>query len=180
MKSPQLTEDGVETIFATNHLGPFLLTNLLLDSLKKSNGRILTIASKGLLAYPNMTIELDNLNGERKYSPTKAYYHSKLAQLMFTYHAADILQHTGITINAIRVPSVQVDEGRHGDVPLLMKQAYKLKRKFSMSPEKMAQTYTYLAVSPELSNVMGQYFDENHSIVTSSKKSYDKHVWSQL
>jgi NAD(P)-dependent dehydrogenase (short-subunit alcohol dehydrogenase family) len=180
MKEPVLTEDGIETIFATNHIGPFLLTNLLLNLLKESKGRIITIASKGLLAYPGMTIEFDNLNGERKYSPTKAYYQSKLAQLMFTYQAAENLRDTGVTVNAIRVPSVQVDQGRHEDVPYLMKQAYKLKRKFSLPPEKMAETYVYLASSPELATVTGKYFDENNKIVSSSKKSYDKKVWAEL
>ncbi|MGM0903821.1 MAG: SDR family NAD(P)-dependent oxidoreductase [Bacillota bacterium] len=166
MKEPILTEDGVETIFATNHLGPFLLTNLLLDLLKKSRGRVITIASKGLIAYPNLLIEFDNLNGEQKHSPTKAYYQSKMAQLMFTYHAAVLFQGTGVTFNFIRVPAVQVDFGRHENVPALMKYAYKLKRKFSIPPEVMAQTYTYLAANPSLSETTGKYFDENQSIVS--------------
>ncbi|WP_404332523.1 SDR family NAD(P)-dependent oxidoreductase [Mesobacillus maritimus] len=180
MKEPILTEDGVEAIFATNHLGPFLLTNLLLDLLKKSRGRVITIASKGLIAYPNLLIEFDNLNGEQKYSPTKAYYQSKMAQLMFTYHAAELFQGTGVTFNCIRVPAVQVNLGRHENVPALMKYAYKLKRKFSIPPEVMAQTYTYLAANPSLSETTGKYFDENQSIVSSSKKSYDREVWSKL
>ncbi|MDF2718456.1 MAG: retinol dehydrogenase 14, partial [Paenibacillus sp.] len=89
LKKPLITDDGVETIFATNHLGPFLLTHLLLDMLKRTApSRIITIASKGLLTFPGLTIEFDNLNGEKKFSPTHAYYHSKLAQLMFTYDLA--------------------------------------------------------------------------------------------
>jgi NAD(P)-dependent dehydrogenase (short-subunit alcohol dehydrogenase family) len=180
LKEPILTEDGVETIFATNHLGPFLLTNLLLDLLKKSRGRVITIASKGLIAYPNLTIEFDNLNGKQKYTPTKAYYQSKMAQLMFTYHAAELFQETGVTYNCIRVPAVQVDLGRHENVPALMKYAYKLKRKFSLPPEVMAQTYTYLAANPSLSDTTGKYFDENQNIVSSSKKSYEREVWLKL
>src|SRR5690554_3426022 len=113
-KKPLLTTEGVEQIFATNHLGPFLLTHLLLDLLTKNQapGRVITIASKGLMAYPRLTIEFDNINGEQKYSPTRAYYHSKVAQLMFTYQLAEKLKNSGITVNCIRVPSVKVDEGR--------------------------------------------------------------------
>ncbi len=66
---PTLTEDGIETIFATNHVGVFLMTNLLLEMMKKSApSRIITVASKGLVAYPFLDIEFDNLNGEKKYS----------------------------------------------------------------------------------------------------------------
>lgn len=180
MKKPILTEDGVETIFATNHLGPFLLTNLLLDLLNKSTGRVITIASKGLLAYPRLKIEFDNLNGERKFSPAHAYYHSKMAQLMFTYYAAELYKDMGITFNCIRVPSVKVDEGRHENVPLLLRQAYKLKRKLALSPEEMAKTYVYLATSEQVSDITGEYFDENQTIVSSSKLSYDKESWEKL
>lgn len=95
LKTPVLTEDGVEVIFATDHLGPFLLTNLLLDVLKKSApSRIITIASKGLFSYPRLTIEFDNVNGEKRFSYAHAYYHSKLAQIMFTYELAKRLKGT--------------------------------------------------------------------------------------
>lgn len=86
LKQPTLTEDGVEVIFATNHLGPFLLTNLLLDQLKASApSRVLTVASQGLVTYPFLSIEFANLNGQNKFSTQHAYYHSKIAQVMFTF-----------------------------------------------------------------------------------------------
>lgn len=100
MKKPVLTGDGLETIFATNHVAPFLLTWLLLDMLKSSApSRIITVASKGLMLYPNLDIEFDNLQGSRKFSPQHAYYHSKLAQVMFTYDLAERLKGTGVTVN---------------------------------------------------------------------------------
>jgi len=100
MKTPVLTEDGIETIFATNHLGPFLLTGLLIDTLKESApSRVITVASKGLMMYPNLKIEFENLNGEKKFSPQHAYYHSKLAQVMFTYELTRKLAGTGVTAN---------------------------------------------------------------------------------
>ena len=97
---PVLTEDGIETIFATNHVGPVLLTHLLLDVLMKSTpSRVITVASKGLVTYPFLDIEFDNLNGERKFSPQHAYYQSKLAQVMFTYDMAEEFKNTGVTFN---------------------------------------------------------------------------------
>lgn len=181
MKKPVLTEDGVETIFATNHLGPFLLTRLLLDLLKQSApSRIITIASKGLLSFPNLTIEFDNLNGERRFSPTRAYYHSKLAQLMFTYDLAEKLQGTGVTVNGIRVPSVKIDEGRHQHLPSWLHTVYQLKRRFALEPEAMAETYVYLAANPALTTVTGKYFNEKNEAVSSSRKSMDRAVWARL
>jgi len=181
MKRPELTEDGVEKIFATNHLGPFLLTNLLLSRLEQSApSRIITIASKGLLSYPRMTIEFDNLNGELKYSPTRAYYHSKFAQLIFTYELAERLKGTGVTVNAIRVPSVKVDAGRDDHLPAWMRALYKLKRRFSIDPEQMAETYFFLSAAPSLLHLSGKYFDELNREVPSPRNSYDKAVWRKL
>jgi len=107
MKKPILTTDGIETIFATNHIGVFLLTHLLLDNMKASRpARIITVASKGLMTYPFLDIEFDNLNGEKRFSPQHAYYHSKLAQVIYTYELARRLEGTGITVNCVQVGNV--------------------------------------------------------------------------
>ncbi len=72
-KKPVLTEDNIETVFATNHQGPFLITQLLLDVLKSSvPSRMLAAASEGLINYPLLDIELDNLHGERKFGVQQA------------------------------------------------------------------------------------------------------------
>ena len=154
--------DGIETIWATNHIGPVLLTNLTLDLLKESEqGRIITIASKGLLMHPNLTVDLkDPEFNFRKFSVPKAYYQSKLAQIMYTYWLADQLKNTTVTANCIRVTNVKVDVSRYPDISAFMKWVYKLKSKSALSPEKMAQTYTWLAVGPELANITGKYFNE--------------------
>lgn len=181
LKRPTLTEDGVETIFATNHLGPFLMTNLLLEQLTASApARIINVASKGLLTFPGLTVEFDNLNGEKKFNTTHAYYHSKIAQVMFTYDLARRLSGTGVTVNCIRVTNVALDWDRLADLPGWMRAMYSLKRRFSITPEKMAETYTYLAASPEVKDVTGKYWDENNRPVTSYKKSYDESTWKRL
>lgn len=176
-----LTEEGVEAVFATNHLGPFLMTNLLLDTIKSSApARVINVASKGMIFFPFLKIEFDNLNAEKGFKAQHAYYHSKLAHLVFTYDLAERLQGTGVTVNCIRVTNVALDLDRYENLPRLMKNAYKLKRKMSITPEQMAETYVYLAASPEVETVTGKYFDENNRQVPSSKHSYDKAVWKRL
>ena len=168
--------DGIETIWATNHIGPVLLTNLTLDLLKESEqGRIITIASKGLLMHPNLTVDLkDPEFNFRKFSVPKAYYQSKLAQIMYTYWLADQLKNTTVTANCIRVTNVKVDVSRYSNISAFMKWVYKLKSKSALSPEKMAQTYTWLAVAPELANITGKYFNEKKQEVQSSAYSREK------
>jgi NAD(P)-dependent dehydrogenase (short-subunit alcohol dehydrogenase family) len=178
---PILTSDGIETIFATNHIGVFLMTNLLLDLLKTSApSRIITIASKGLLMYPNLDIEFDNLNGERKFTPPHAYYHSKLAQIMFTYDLAQRLKGTGVTANCVRVTNVAVPDERLQHIPAWLRKVYSLKRKLAITPEQQAKTYVYLAADPSVQTVTGKYWDENNLQVKSSKKSYNQQTWAKL
>jgi NAD(P)-dependent dehydrogenase (short-subunit alcohol dehydrogenase family) len=181
LKAPVLTAEGVETIFATNHVGVFLLTSLLLDVLKDSSpSRVITVASKGLVVYPNLDIELDNLNGERDFSPQHAYYHSKLAQVMYTYDLAERLADTGVTVNCVRVGNVAVADDRQGNIPGFLKKLYALKKKMALSPERMARTDLYLAADPALEDVSGGYWDENNRQVKSNANSYRRETWERL
>ena len=168
--------DGIETIWATNHVGPVLLTNLTLDLLKESEqGRIITIASKGLLMHPNLTVDLkDPEFNFRKFSVPKAYYQSKLAQIMYTYWLADQLKNTTVTANCIRVTNVKVDVSRYSNISAFMKWVYKLKSKSALSPKEMAQTYTWLATAPKLANITGKYFNEKKQEVQASAYSRKK------
>jgi NAD(P)-dependent dehydrogenase (short-subunit alcohol dehydrogenase family) len=181
MKKPVLTEDGIETIFATNHVGPFLMTKLLGEVMEKSApSRVITVASKGLLLYPNLTIEFDNLNGQRKYSPQHAYYHSKQAQIMFTYQLAEKLKGRGVSANCIRVTNVALPDEKIAHLPAWQQKIYKLKRSQSITPEQQAEVYVYLAVSPEVEGITGKYWDENMRLVNSNQKSYDRNTWQRL
>ncbi len=172
-KQPIQSEDGVETIWATNHIGPIMLTNLLMPLLQKSTqGRILTVASKGLILYPKLKVDLkDPEFKNRKFSVPKAYYQSKLAQIMYTYWLAEQVKETAITANCIRVTNVKIDINRYPNISSFMKFMYKFKSRFSISPEQMAKTYTHLALSEEVSKTSGQYFDENNKTVGTSSYS---------
>ena len=151
LKNPTLTEDGIETIFATNHIGPFLMTHLLMDTLKKSApSRIITVASKGLVAYPFLDIEFDNLNGEKHYNTQHAYYHSKLAQVIFTYDLAERLKGSGVTVNCVRVTNVAIPDERLAHLPDWLRKMYNLKRSLAITPERQAETYVFLATDPAL------------------------------
>ncbi|MGW8144850.1 MAG: SDR family NAD(P)-dependent oxidoreductase [Anaerolineales bacterium] len=176
-KEPVYTEEGIESIWATNHLGPVLLSDMLMQPIKSSSqGRIVTISSKGLMVYPRLKVDLaDPEFRNRKFSVSKAYYQSKLAQVMYTYWLSDQLRETPVTVNCIRVTNVKIDiENRYPSLSRFNKFMYSIKSRSSISPEEMAKTYTYLTTSDEVSNTSGKYFDDPGTMVSSSKYSLDK------
>ncbi|UCB45339.1 MAG: SDR family NAD(P)-dependent oxidoreductase [Spirochaetota bacterium] len=175
-KVPLYSKDNVETVWATNHIGPVLFTSLLIDRIKQSEqGRIITIASKGLTIHPFLRININDPEfRDSRFSVARAYYQSKLAQIMYTYWLAEELKNSNITVNCIRVTNVKIDIQRYPYVSKIMKFMYDIKSKFSISPEQMARTYTYLATSQEISSISGKCFDEKNKIVTSSGYSKNK------
>ena len=181
-KSPELTEDGIESIWATNHIGPVYLTSLLLERLKKSEqGRVLTVSSKGLLFYPNLNINLQDPEFKnKKFTVAKAYYHSKLAQVMYTYWLAEKLKDTRVTVNCIRVTNVKIDINRYPNISKISRFMYGLKSRFAISPEQMAETYTYFATSDEVTHLTGKHVDEKNKHVGSSNYSRQDDAMAQL
>ncbi len=175
-KSPEFSEENVETIWATNHIGPVLLTDLLLDELKASDqGRVITVASRGLVLHPFLKVDLEDPEFRSGgFSVEKAYYQSKLAQVMYTYWLADGMKSSKVTANCVRVTNVKVDISRYPNLPSFMKRMYSVKSKFSISPERMAGTYVYLALSEALNGVTGKYFDHKNRPISSSAYSKDK------
>jgi len=180
-KKPVMTADGIENVFATNHLGPFLMTHLLLDRLKASApSRVITVASKGLMTYPFLDIEFDNLNGEKKFSMQHAYYHSKQAQVMYTFDLALRLEGTGITVNCVRVGNVAIPDERLDHLPKWMLKMYEAKRKFALTPEKMAETYTWLAADPAVQTVTAGYWDAPNIAAKANKNAYNRETQQRL
>jgi len=161
-KKAVYTAEGIESVWATNHLGPVLLTKLMWDALANSaQGRVITIASKGLMAKPFLKIDLEDPEFKKKqFSVENAYYQSKLAQIMYTYWLAKQGREKHITANCIRVPAVRVNIEKYSGLPNVLKKVYAFKSKFSLAPEEMAAGYAYLATSVEKNNVTGIYFDE--------------------
>ena len=164
------TADQLETTFAVNHLGYFLLTNLLLDVLKASvPARIVNVASD---AHEGLKLDFDDLQAEKEYKGMVVYGRSKLANLYFTYELARRLAGTGVTVNALHPGFVATNIGAD-NIPLLGKPIKWLINRFVKSAEEGAETTIYLATSPEVEGVTGKYFVDCQAVASSSV-SYDE------
>jgi NAD(P)-dependent dehydrogenase (short-subunit alcohol dehydrogenase family) len=171
----EVSDDGYEMTFAVNHLGYFLLTNLLLDTLKASApSRIVSVASE---AQSMGTLDFDDLMLEKKFSVMQAYGQSKRANIIFTYELAKQLAGTGVTANCLHPGVVRTNFGSQtgGMFSLFAKVA----RPFELSPEQGAQTIIYLASSPEVEGTTGQYYAKKKPI-KSHAQTYDPAVQARL
>ena len=167
LQQRRLSAEGIELHLAINHLAWFLLTNLLLDTLKASApSRVVNVASQAmadsrqvtLFGMPRpATLELDDLQSERNFEPMQVYGRSKLAMVMCGYVLARRLEGTGVTVNALH-PGL-VATGIIDDItPRAAKPFLGIVRAFLLSPEKGARTAIYLASAPEVEGVTGKYF----------------------
>jgi NAD(P)-dependent dehydrogenase (short-subunit alcohol dehydrogenase family) len=157
-KERRLSRDGIEMTFAVNHLGYFLLTNLLSDLLVRSApARVVTVASVG---HRHGSLDFDDLGFERGgYSIMKAYGRSKLANVLFAAELARRLAGTGVTSNSLHPGSVSTNIW--SGAPLWAKPIiFFLFRPFFISAEKGGATIVQLVASPELEGVTGQYFSD--------------------
>ena len=171
------TEDGVERTFALNHLAPFLLTNLLLDVLKKSApARVVNVASG---AHAMGRIDFEDLRGERRYSPSRAYAQAKLANVMFTYELARRLEGTGVTANAVHPGFVSTGfhDRNRGLARLVVDHV--IRPTVMVPPDKGAETVVYLASCPEVEGATGGYFAKKEP-KASSKRSKDREAARRL
>jgi NAD(P)-dependent dehydrogenase (short-subunit alcohol dehydrogenase family) len=150
----QLTADGFERTFAVNHLAPFLLTNLLRPGLDASApARVVTVAST---AHRGASLDLGDLQAERRYVPMLAYANSKLANILFTRELARRLDGTGVTANCVHPGTVSTRFGQSGSAALRL--GLGIARPFLRSAEAGARTVVYLASSPEVSGRTGGYY----------------------
>ena len=169
----ELTLDGIEKTFATNHLAPFLLTHLLLEQLKAAPAaRVVNVASALHNAKPDF---LDNLQGERRYQFLSAYRLSKLGVILFTYELARRLEGTGITVNCLEPGPSRTRfgdnmSGMAGLFPRIMKRL-----PFFHSAEVGAATVIFAASSPALDGVTGAYFAKSKR-ARSKPITYDRSI----
>jgi NAD(P)-dependent dehydrogenase (short-subunit alcohol dehydrogenase family) len=169
------TPDGIELTLAVNHLAPFLLTNLLLDLLKKSApSRIITVSSE---ARRGAKIDFEDLQSERRYRPFKVYGMTKLANILFTYELAERLEGTGVVANSLHPGGVNTNFGNNNrSFGTLIFRAFK---PFMRTPERGADTVVYLAVSPEAGKMTGRYLTDR-KVVFSIEDPHDEVVQKRL
>jgi NAD(P)-dependent dehydrogenase (short-subunit alcohol dehydrogenase family) len=149
------TVDGLEMTFALNHMAYFVLTNLLLGRLN-AGARIVTVASN---AHRGARLDFDDLQSRRSYVGFPVYSKSKLCNILFNRELARRLSGTGITANALHPGFVATRFG--DDSGGLMRTVLKVAKPIgAISPEEGAKTIIYLASSPEVTGVSGQYFYE--------------------
>ena len=154
----QFTKDGIEATFGINHLAHFLLTNLILDIILRSeDGRIINVSSM----IHASSIDFDNLQGEKFYDGGNAYSLSKLCNILFTYKLAEKLRNTGVTVNCLHPGVINTKLLRAGWGGS------------GSSVEQGAKTSVYLAVSDEVKGVTGKYF-MNMKAVKSHDITYDR------
>lgn len=150
-----LTADGFETMFATNALAPFLLTNLLRDRLTDSApARVLILA-----APSTVKLDFDDLQAERRFRALTAFGASKAADLLFTFELARRLEGTGVTANAVHPGLVRTRLMRQAPAPL--RWATWL---VSAPPTRAAEAITPLALAPEFEGRTSRFFKAGREI----------------
>src|SRR5271155_54323 len=152
------TVDGFESTFAVNHLGPFLLTELLLDRIAQSAPSRIVNVSSTAHTQARKGLDFDDLQSTHGYGAMSVYAKSKLANILFTTELARRLEGTGVTVNALHPGVVATGYGRDGDTGGVISFGLRLIRPFILSPAKGAETSIYLASSPEVATVTGTYF----------------------
>ncbi len=165
----EVTVDGLEVQLAVNHLAPFLLTHLLLPSLRAgAPARVVTLSST---THQGALIDFDDLQSQRDYDSAEVYAATKLMNVLFTYELARRCNGTGVTANCLHPGAIATRLlADYMRVPLV---GGALARTFGATPEQGADTVVYLAASPEVAEVTGKYFS-NRRQTPSSPISYDE------
>ncbi len=170
------TPFGIEQTFLVNHLAPFLLTNLLLETIQDSApARIVNVSSD---AHQYGSMDFDDLGFKRGYVGMKAYARSKLANILFTYETARRLGETSVAVNALHPGHVATDIWST-DFSFIGPALKWVMGLFALSPEEGADNTIYLASSPEVTGVTGKYFVKREP-AQSSPISYDEEIAKKL
>ena len=170
------TPYGVEMSFLVNHLAPFLLTNLLLETvIASAPARIVNVSSE---AHRYDKMDFDDLSFKRGYVGIKGYARSKLANVLFTYELARRLDGKNVTVNAVHPGEVATNiwKTNFSFIGPLLKWVMGF---FYLTPAEGAETSIYVASSPDVEGITGKYFSKKEPI-PSSPLSYDEEVAQKL
>ncbi|KAM0069917.1 putative oxidoreductase [Helianthus debilis subsp. tardiflorus] len=180
-----LSKDGIESQFATNYLGHFHLTNLLLDTMKHTarscgqEGRIVLVSSVVHRLTYKEGIMFDKLNDEKSYNSYYAYGQSKLANILHAKELARRLKEegAGITINALHPGVIATNLSRHSNFMSVV--LYGVFKHFQKNIPQGASTTCYLALNPKVKGVSGEYFADNN-VYKPSDKANDAELAKKL
>ena len=165
----KITEDGVEEVFAVNHLSYFLVTHLLYPLLALSeNARIINLSSD---SHFKGKMHFDDLSLEHNYHGLRSYAQSKLANVLFTYELDRLKPHQNMVVHAVQPGLVKTDIGLK-NTKWWHALAWKIRRSAGVSSQEGAQTSVYLATAEEVAATSAKYWD-NYRIKPSSKDSYN-------
>jgi retinol dehydrogenase 14 len=150
-----VTADGLETMFATNYLAPFLLTNLLRDQLTaNAPARVL------VLTAPSTTrLDFEDLQSERRFRPLTAFGASKAAELLFTFELARRWEGSGVVVNAVHPGLARTNLMREASAPIRW-----ISRLVSAPPERAAAAIVPLVLAPEFAERTGRFFSKGREI----------------
>ncbi|MFZ1281464.1 MAG: SDR family NAD(P)-dependent oxidoreductase [Ignavibacteriaceae bacterium] len=174
----QKSVDGIELTFATNHLGHFLLTQLLFELLKKSSdARIINVSSS---AHYGKQIDIDDLVSPKEYNRSLVYGRSKLANVLFTYELARRNIFSNVSINAIDPGGVATNFAKNEGLFRWLKHiSYYIAKRQLLTPKQGAETIVYLASSDNVKGITGRFFFEKKE-KKSTEESYDLDKANQL
>lgn len=170
------TVEGLEETFGVNHIGYFLFTKLLLDTVKAAGtARIINVASEAHRSASKF--DINDLQLKSNFNMWKAYANSKLYNILFTVELADRLKDTKVTANSLHPGVIASNFGSNSTT--LVKIFWKLAGPFMKSNKEGAQTTIYLATSDEVEEVNGAYFKDS-KVVAPSNQAFDKKAAEQL
>jgi NAD(P)-dependent dehydrogenase (short-subunit alcohol dehydrogenase family) len=173
--SRKVSVDGYEMTVALNHLNYFLLTNLLLDTLKAApSARIVNVASR---AHYRGHVNFDDLQSQRGYNGMRVYSMSKLMNVLFTYELAQRLQGTNVTANCLHPGFVASNFAGNNGWFVRTAMNFMSGR---ISVDEGARCSIYLASSPEVQGTSGKYFNFNLKETRSSEESYNQDTAKRL
>jgi len=181
IRDARITADGHELFWQTNHLGPVELLARVSPALAAAPApRVLLVASKGLIAMPRIRIRFDELADPRWFTPTAAYYHAKLAQVMTAVTLAERFGDR-VDVSCLRVPAVRLDAERLATQPRLYRALYAPKNRAAVAPEVIAEVYArIIAEVPRHSRGPEVYVDEHERVAAIPRGARDPENRSRL
>lgn len=168
----RLSPDNIELTFATNVAGPYLLTMLLADSLKKSNDARVLNASSNIIKHffdPKKEIDFDMLHqapsGKKKFTVYHAYRNSKMALLMLTFRMADYFKEDGIKVNSLQINGARMSKQTLARFKYPWRLAAHIQNIFFPPPEFMAANYFDICTKEEFRDLSGKHFNHKQQVM---------------